>query len=278
MTRLRPIDGIIVFGGYLVCWIAVAAGLGSVASVRTLVLASTIAPPGVAYLLLRSATDKPLRFVGLVRTEWKTVVCAVLASLALIVPVMSLESLVLVHFRVPQELLDRLGEMIRARSGLELVYVLLVAAVAAALGEELVFRGILQRSLAIWLRGSGGGWAAVVTASLAFSVLHDAWRLPAAFALGVFLGILYWRSGSLVVPIVAHLTINSVAVVAVYLAETRGEAVMPQWITDERPAPVWLVVLSLALVGLLVRNIWKSCPACGDQADKAEDEGPGEGG
>lgn len=261
VTNLRPIDGIVVFGAYLGCWILVVGGLGSVLSPKTLVLASTIVPPGAAYLLLRSATDAPLRYIGLVRADSKIVLYTVLASLAVVVPVISLESVVLFRFRVPQELLDQLGEMIRARSVPQLVYVLLVAAAGAALGEELVFRGILQRSLAGWFRGRGAGWPPVLVASLAFSVLHDAWRLPAAFVLGVFLGIIYWRTGSLVLPIIAHFTINCVAIVALYLAETRGENMFPEWVRHGRPAPLWLVGLSLAFLGPLMRSIWKSAAA-----------------
>lgn len=265
MTNLRPIDGIVVFGGYLGCWILVVGGLAGLLSPKTLVLASTIVPPGAAYLMLRAAVDRPLSYVGLVRTDPKIVLYTILASLAVIVPVVSLESVVLLRFKVPQELLDQLGEMIRARSALQLAYVLLVAAAGAAVGEELVFRGILQKSLASWFGGRGAGWPPVVVASLVFSLLHDAWRLPAAFALGVFLGILYWRTGSLLVAIVAHFTINCVAIVATYLAETRGEAVMPEWVRDQKPAPLWLVGLSLAFFAALVRSIWRSGRAGGSE-------------
>lgn len=255
---MRPIDGILVFGGYLVSWIIVAAGLGAVLAPKMLVLVSTVVPPGVAYLMLQATADRPLEYVGLVRTDSRVIVCAVLASLAAIVPVLSLESLVLVHFKVPHELLDELGEMIRARSALGLLYVLLVAAAGAALGEELIFRGILQRSLASLFGKAGWGWPSVVVASLVFSLLHDAWRMPAAFSLGMFLGILYWRTGSLLVPIVAHFTVNCTAIVAVYLAETRGETVFPEWVKDEKPAPAWLVGLCLVVVVALLRGLWKS--------------------
>jgi membrane protease YdiL (CAAX protease family) len=196
--------------------------------------------------------------VGLVPAKPKVLVCAVIASLAAIVPVLSLESAFLSGFGVPKELLEEFSDMIRADSPLELAYVLAVAAAGAAAGEELVFRGILQTSLASWFGRRGAGWPAVLVASVVFGLLHDAWRFPAAFALGVFLGILYWRTASLLVPVVAHFTINCTAIVVPYLAGTGRVRMLPDWVRDDKPAPAWLVGLSLAVLAALLRGIWAS--------------------
>ena len=80
-------------------------------------------------------------------------------------------------------------------------------ALAPAFAEELLCRGLLQRSLAPRL----GRWAVAASAAL-FALLHlDLVHTPAAFVLGGALGALAWWSGSTWLPIVCHLANNALA-------------------------------------------------------------------
>lgn len=252
MRELRASEGILIFGAYIVLWTLLGAGLGRALSTRTLVLVTTFVPTGLAYLLLARITQDVPRSVGLARPRPKVILYAVIAALGLVVPAMTLESLVIFRFRPPKEMIDALTRLITARSVPELVYVMLVAAVGAAFCEEFVFRGILQRSLA----SMSAGWPSVVGASLVFGVLHDPWRLPAAFTLGFFLGALYLRTGTLLVPIVAHFTINAVAIMAAFTATKYGEARMPSWLREDTTAPFWLLGLSVVVFALAIRALW----------------------
>jgi len=82
------------------------------------------------------------------------------------------------------------------------------------LGEELLFRGLIQRDLT----GAFGWKWGLVGASLMFAVMHLTWRsipeLGFVFAAGLVLGALYWKTKSLVPGIVAH-AINNVMLVSV---------------------------------------------------------------
>lgn len=77
-----------------------------------------------------------------------------------------------------------------------------VIAVLAGLGEEMLFRGILQQALQGWL----GAWPGLLLASIAFGVAHWVNRTYMIFAciMGLYLGVLYWRTGSLLVPVIVH--------------------------------------------------------------------------
>jgi len=83
-----------------------------------------------------------------------------------------------------------------------------------ALGEELLFRGFIQRDMA---EAFGWKWG-LFGASLLFAVMHLTWRsipeLGFVFLAGLILGALYLKTRSLVTPIVAH-GINNVVLVAV---------------------------------------------------------------
>jgi uncharacterized protein len=104
---------------------------------------------------------------------------------------------------------DALWQMIGSlRDQYGLVTALWVVAVTAPVVEEFVFRGILYRSFAAHLRPA---WANVVQAAL-FSAMHM--NLEAAFVLfilGLVLGTLARRSGTLLAPMVMHAAFNLIA-------------------------------------------------------------------
>ena len=82
------------------------------------------------------------------------------------------------------------------------------------LGEELLFRGLIQQDIS---EAFGWKWG-LFTASAIFAAMHLTWRsvpeLGFVFLAGLILGALYLKTRSLVAPIVAH-GINNVMLVAV---------------------------------------------------------------
>jgi len=92
----------------------------------------------------------------------------------------------------------------------DMIYMLLFVGV----GEELLFRGLIQTDLMNVFGGKGG----LILASLIFMVMHLTWRsvpeLVFVFFSGLILGAVYWKTKSMVLPIVAH-GMNNVVLVAV---------------------------------------------------------------
>ena len=92
----------------------------------------------------------------------------------------------------------------------DMAYMLLFVGI----GEELLFRGFIQRDMA---EAFGWKWA-LLGASLIFAVMHLTWRsipeLGFVFLGGLILGALYLKTRSLVAPIVAH-GVNNVILVSV---------------------------------------------------------------
>ncbi|MCA9122029.1 MAG: CPBP family intramembrane metalloprotease [Planctomycetaceae bacterium] len=77
---------------------------------------------------------------------------------------------------------------------------------AAGFGEELLFRGLLQSGIAEFAGGKSGAVVAIIATSLLFGLCH--WITPGYAALAMvaslYLGILFARTGNLLVPLIAH--------------------------------------------------------------------------
>jgi membrane protease YdiL (CAAX protease family) len=129
---------------------------------------------------------------------------------------------------------------------------ILVLVLTPAVCEELFFRGYIQKSLAVNLSPR----RAVFFTGVVFAMFHLEWfNFVPLTLLGWYIGYIYWKSGSLLTPAIAHGTNNLAALVLLKTGVDSGEAadaasgllVFWQW---------WiLVAVSLFLFFLLIRSL-----------------------
>lgn len=133
---------------------------------------------------------------------------------------------------------------------LALLTALLAIAVSAGVGEELIFRGILQKQVL----GKLPHHLAIWVAAAAFSLIHFelAGFLP-RMILGAVLGYAYYWTKSLWVPILLHAIFNGLQVMAVYWT---GEFT-PDTEAVELPNML-LLAASIAVAGGLAYQLEKS--------------------
>lgn len=108
-----------------------------------------------------------------------------------------------------------------------------VAAIAVfpAACEEILFRGVVLPSLARWMTPVG----AVLASALMFGLIHlDSagdglafTRIPFAILVGVVLGLLRLRTGSLLPPIIAHAVLNTITFASVVFTGVEMESPTP---------------------------------------------------
>jgi membrane protease YdiL (CAAX protease family) len=125
---------------------------------------------------------------------------------------------------------------------------LLMIAAIAALGEELIFRGILIRIFHEWTRNVH---LAVIIPAFVFSALHlQFYGFLPRFLLGVFLGYLFVWSGSLRVPVLVHFLNNAFAVIIAFL-DSKGwvQADFENVGASKNP---WIIGGSVVLTGLVL--------------------------
>lgn len=129
----------------------------------------------------------------------------------------------------------------------QLLIAILVIAVIPAIGEETLFRGILQRNLTYW---TGNVHAGIWIAAALFSAIHVQFLgFVPRMLLGALFGYLYLWSGNLWVPILAHFVNNGFTVLMVYLYQHK---LISMDIESPDSVPMATALASLALTaGLL---------------------------
>lgn len=132
---------------------------------------------------------------------------------------------------------------------------ILVIAVLPGVGEELLFRGLIQNKL---YAGIGNiHWAIWITGFI-FGAIHGQFFgiVPRMF-LGVLFGYLYYWSGNLIIPMTAHFINNAFTVTMLYLY--RNE-VIGYDMAEQTSTPISAVIISFVTTILLIiyfRNYYK---------------------
>jgi len=106
--------------------------------------------------------------------------------------------------------------IVRQAEGLRnLIIIFLAGSVLAPLSEELFFRGFIYPLI----RFRWGIWPGIIITSLFFGSMHfDLFRMiPLTFG-GIGLALLYEKTGSLITPIIAHATWNTIMTLLIFVS------------------------------------------------------------
>lgn len=137
----------------------------------------------------------------------------------------------------------------------DLILNLIIVALLAAVGEELLFRGALQNVLVEWIKNKH---VAIWITAILFSALHAQFYgfLP-RMLLGVVLGYLYIWSGSLWLPMLFHFMNNGMAVVFAYLV---GKGAIPEETETigSGESPVYFLLISVIVSGSILYYLYKN--------------------
>jgi membrane protease YdiL (CAAX protease family) len=140
--------------------------------------------------------------------------------------------------------------MTRFGSTGEFLFAFFVIAVLPAMGEELVFRGMLQPQLQ---RATHNAHVAIWISAFLFSALHmQFFGFIPRLVLGALFGYLYFWSGNLIVPVLAHFVNNGFSVIMLYLHQL-GKTDIDVESTKAIPWPAVIsgTILTLALLAYL---------------------------
>lgn len=143
--------------------------------------------------------------------------------------------------------IDSLHAIFGNDSAWDMVFTLLIVAVLPAIGEELFFRGVVQKEL---MAISKNHHVAIWITAVIFSLLHfQASGFPAKCLIGVVLGYAYYHTKSLFTPILLHGLNNGTAAIALI---TTGD----QWKEEQKLPQFDWVQLGLVVVFMVMINIY----------------------
>lgn len=202
---------------YLIVFVAVQLGIGSgvneiwkLASGSpdinpTMLIVSMSATSIVTLAVFLTARWAPVSKSYVRSRPWTVLVWSSLAALGAIVPSSWLQEQMP---DLPNVMNDVFNMILRDRWGY------LAVGLLAPVAEELVFRGAILRSLLAWKPERH--WLGIVVTALLFALVHgNPAQMPHAFLVGLLLGWMYYRTGS-IVPCVAYHWVNNTLAYIIY--------------------------------------------------------------
>lgn len=122
---------------------------------------------------------------------------------------------------------------------------LFLFAAVPAISEEFFFRGLIQKGI---IRATRNVWAGIILSAFIFSAFHFQFlTFLTRFEMGIILGVLFWYSGSIWVPILAHFVFNGLQIVVSYWKPNMADP-PPGIISAEVVGISFLAVLALILI------------------------------
>ncbi len=135
-----------------------------------------------------------------------------------------------------------------------LLFNIFMIGILPALGEELLFRGVVQRILTRWANSYHWG---IWLAAILFSALHlQFYGFLPRMLLGALFGYLLVWTGSLWVPIAAHFINNTLAVVFYYFQQHGTTTVDMEKIGTEGNS-VFLTAISVVLCYVILQRVFQ---------------------
>jgi sodium transport system permease protein len=215
-------------------------------------LAVVLTPPLIMAVVL---TSSPRQTLLLKLPRWRMVPAAAVLAIALHPFIVALNSLVVWLYPIAPQMQQMLEELQQKFSSANVGLLVLCVAAMPAVCEELAFRGFILSGF----RRLGNNRRAIIISALFFGITHGFLQQSInAFVLGLVLGYLAVRSGSLLPGVIFHFLHNSMSVLSAKVTPemierfpTLGLLVHP---TSEGPSYQWPVYLfggvaSLALLG-----------------------------
>lgn len=131
---------------------------------------------------------------------------------------------------------------------------MLMLAIIPAVGEELTFRGCLQRIFSRW---TGNYHAAIWITAIIFSSIHfQFYGFMPRMLLGALFGYLFVWSGSLWIPILGHFLNNAAAVVTAYVYQQNGKSVEEMFEMEAINMPFMFIGMAVSVI--LLRYFYAS--------------------
>jgi membrane protease YdiL (CAAX protease family) len=134
----------------------------------------------------------------------------------------------------------------------QFIIVFIVVAIIPAIGEELIFRGILQNKFHLYFKNIH---VAIIVTAILFSGFHLQFFgfVPRLF-LGILFGYIYYWSGNLWYPILGHFINNGFTLILIYLFQT---GYIRLDIETQEAYPLNIILIFSVITIYMLFSFWK---------------------
>ncbi|MEY4057324.1 MAG: hypothetical protein RLZ50_536 [Bacteroidota bacterium] len=140
--------------------------------------------------------------------------------------------------------------MTQMKSVLDLLFAIIAVAVVPAIVEELFFRASLQKIIMDW---TGKPYVAIVVTAVIFSAFHFSYfGFLSRMSLGIILGIIYYYTKTIWLPIFMHFINNGIGITILYFV--RNDSKKMDAVIDGN-LPFYWVVLALFVIITLCKKL-----------------------
>ena len=212
----------------------------------TFAWALTIADIGMVVILAALQMIDWKYAVNFKMIDWKTAIFAIVGAVCLIF-----------YSDILTEWLELPDDMSKIFAGMSLTVVgALSIGVIGPIVEEFVFREALLGSM---LKGGMNKWVAITASALVFGIIHaNLAQIPFAIVIGIIFGIIYYKTGNIVITSILHIVNNSFAVWTMYsMGEDAKDVSLTEWLGGTGIAVGILIPLSVVCFWML-RYFWLS--------------------
>ena len=202
--------------------------------------------PPIYYLTIK---QKPiLKSLRIKLVSIDTLQYSFVLSLGLLIIFDTLDRIIHQIISTPEYIVN-LGQIMQPETTLGYVLLFLAVVIVAPIGEEIVFRGFLQKFLEDHWRDTT---RAVLVTSLFFAMIHfnPFWTIQ-IYLLGIVLGFLAWKTKSVVPSIILHSINNGAAYILSILDDTN----LNIYLWNENVSPVFILLgFYFIYIGLKILN------------------------
>lgn len=150
-----------------------------------------------------------------------------------------IDRVIQLFFPMPEILKNAVEESLKIQSHSDFVIIVFSAVFLAAIVEEMLFRGFVQTSFEYHFDVT----KAVMSSALIFTVIHfNPWWSIQVMIIGVFLGVMAWKSNSIIPCMIVHFVNNGIALIS---ANVKPENY--QWYLYKNHVSIPIVIAALII-------------------------------
>ena len=171
-------------------------------------LEGLIIVPAFVYVVLRKYDLKNI--FRLKRVNFQIVLISIFVGFGISFIADGLDRLFQLFFPMPEIFEDQMLESFAIHSVSDFVIIVLSAVVFAGIFEEMLFRGFVQKSF----EKEFSITQAILIAAFIFGMIHmNPWWLVQISFFGIFLGIMAWKSDSIIPSMIVHFINNGLSII-----------------------------------------------------------------